>query len=508
MKKFLKIIFNRTFLTSVSIILQFLTFMVIVYQLGNYGKIAFYSLQFISFFVVIAIVSKNDNPSYKLAWSILILTFPIFGGLFYLMFGHINFSGRMKRNMIKALTSSTNSFDNDKETINKIENISPSRAKQVRYIKNLSKYSVYENTYSEYLSPGERKFERLVEELKKAKKFIFLEYFIIEEGKMWNTILDILVEKVAEGVDVRLIYDDVGNLFTLPSNYHKKLQKMGLRVLVFNPFRPMMNSYMNYRDHRKIVVIDGNVAFTGGINLADEYINERKKHGDHWKDASIMLKGDACWNLTKMFLQMWQFQTGEDINYSLYHPTEKYESDGFVVPFGDTPLDNVNPIAGTYLNMINSAKDYVYICTPYLILDNETITALTMAAQSGVDVRIITPKTPDKLFVHLVTRTYYKPLIESGVKIYEYLPGFIHSKTIVSDDVVSTVGTANLDFRSLYLHFECCVYQYSSKTALDIKDDFMKTLAVSENITMDWVYNRSVPYRIFCAILKMFAPLM
>ena len=351
----------------------------------------------------------------------------------------------------------------------------------------------------------------MLEELEKAEHYIFLEYFIIEEGQMWDPILEILRRKAAQGVDVRVLYDDLGCIFKLPDGYDKLLESYGIRACVFNPFIPVLNLRMNNRDHRKICVIDGHTGFTGGINLADEYINVRELHG-HWKDTAIMLKGDAVWSLTVMFLTMWDFVKGEKSDYELYRPqihqNVQYPHDGLVQPFTDNPLDNEPVGENVYLNMINRAQRYVYITTPYLIISNEMMTALTNAAKSGVDVRIITPHVPDKWYVHMVSQAHYSQLIEAGVRIFEYTPGFIHAKSFVADDLYAVVGTINLDYRSLYLHFECATWLYRCSCIAAIYEDFKHTQEVSQEITL--ADCRAVPFRkrLLRNVLKVFAPLM
>ena len=324
---------------------------------------------------------------------------------------------------------------------------------------------------------------------------------------MWDPIFDILRKKAAEGVEVRFLYDDVGTLQTLPNNYRTVLEKAGIKTAIFNPFRPHLNIAMNYRDHRKITVIDGNVGFCGGINLADEYINAYEKHG-HWKDTAVLLRGSGVWNLTLMFLMMWQFTTTVETDFDRYRPTQAVPNEGYVQPFGDSPLDNLNVSENAYMQIINRATRYVYITTPYLILDNEMITALSTAAQSGIDVRIITPHIADKWYVHIVTRSYYSQLIRAGVKIYEYTPGFIHAKMFTSDDKVAIVGTTNMDYRSFYLHFECGVSFYNSPVAKDVRDDFLNTLQVCQPISLEEMEQLPLSRRILAKLLRLMAPLM
>ena len=330
---------------------------------------------------------------------------------------------------------------------------------------------------------------------------------------MWRTILDILEQKAAQGVDVRLIYDGFGCLTTLPYKYDKFLREKGIQCKVFNPFRPVLNIIQNNRDHRKICVIDGKTGFTGGINLADEYINQKERFG-HWKDTAVMLKGDAVWSMTMMFLHMWNVVNGiqTPIDYAAhsphaYHP-EEFEGSGVVQPFTDTPLDGETLGENVYLNIINRAKRYVYICTPYLIIDNEMMTALCLAAKSGVDVRIMTPGVPDKKMVFLLTQSYYAQLIEAGVKIYEYQPGFLHAKSFVCDDEIAVVGTINLDYRSLYLHFEDGVWIYKNDVIRDILEDFLETMHYCDPISLEFCKNRNIFVRGFQSILRVFAPLL
>lgn len=327
---------------------------------------------------------------------------------------------------------------------------------------------------------------------------------------MWNGILEILKQKAAEGVKVRIIYDDMGCFLLLPQNYPAQLKKYGIDCVLFNPFMPMLTAMQNNRDHRKIAVIDGKTAFTGGINLADEYINAIDKHG-HWRDSAIMIKGKAAWSFTLMFLQMWELCKKTDEDYSVYYPWNdepcSVPNDGFVQPYSDSPMDTENVGEHVYLQMINNAKDYVYINTPYLIVDDSMISALSLAAKSGVDVRIVTPHKWDKWIVHKATRSYYYELIKAGVKIYEYTDGFNHSKTFVSDDTTATVGTINMDFRSLYLHFECGVWLCGSKAVKDIKEDFLSTLEVCQQITEDDC-SKNPFVRLLQQILRLFAPLM
>lgn len=467
-------------------------------------------LTLLSIVVCLYIISRRDKGAYKLTWVFMILLFPVFGGLFYLIFRIQSAARKMSRKNKRILDKTQKMLMLSGTAYSEACSIAPDHAPQVSYLQKFAGFPIYSQTVTKYLTPGEEKFEYLLDKLKKAEKYIFLEYFIVQEGVMWNTILDVLKEKVKQGVKVRLMYDDLGCFIMLPKDYKKQMEKLGIECVVFNPFRPFLTTAQNNRDHRKIAVIDGKVAFTGGINLADEYINAYEKHG-HWKDASIMIEGKAVWSFTLMFLQMWELCTGIDEDYSQYYPWHdascSVPSDGFVQPYADSPMDNENVGEHVYLQIINTAKNYVYINTPYLIIDDSMISALCLAAKSGVDVRIVTPHRWDKWAVHMTTRSYYRELINAGVKIYEYSKGFIHSKTFVSDDTTATVGTTNLDFRSLYLHFECGVWMYGSNAVTEVRDDFLKTLEECQQINKENCrYN--IFLRIFQDIMRLFAPLM
>jgi cardiolipin synthase len=382
---------------------------------------------------------------------------------------------------------------------------------QIRYLSNFAGFPAYERTKTEFLPSGEQKLERLVEVLKKAEKYIFLEYFSIAEGILWNTVLEVLKEKAAGGVDVLVIYDDVGCFLLLPKDYTEQLARAGIKSVVFNPFRPLLTAKQNNRDHRKIVSVDGKIAITGGINLSDEYINADKHYKHHWKDVAVTVEGRAAWSFTLMFLQIWSVSTKTDEDYSRFYPWRAEEcavlNDGLVQPYADSPLDAENVGEHVYLQTIYNAKKYVYITTPYLVINDQIMTALSLAAKRGTDVRVVTPKYPDKAYVHMVTRSNYRELLKAGVKIYEYTEGFIHSKTFISDDTTAIVGTTNLDYRSLYLSFECGVCIYGSETVETIRGDFISTLEKCRLITKkDCDCNRLI--RLLQNFLRLLSPLL
>lgn len=515
MKKLLKLLFSRVFLVCLMLAVQLALLGVFMQVLGDRYIYIQGILIGVRFFAFLKIINNKSNPAYKIAWLLPIVVMPIIGGIFYLVLGG-NKPSRWKHKKVSRIEwQMRQSLAPPKDyapLLSAIAADDEDAALQSRYIATSSFCPPYVNTETEYLPSGEIKFQRMVEELKKAKHYIFLEYFIIEEGKFWNTILNILKEKAAAGVDVRLIYDDFGCINKkLPRHYDRVLKKYGIKCCVFNPFRPFLSAVLNNRDHRKIAIIDGHTGITGGINLADEYINIGSKFG-HWKDTSILLRGKGVWSLTVMFLSMWDALTQTEENYNHFRPYLYQDgiirAPGIVQPYNDGPWDDKAIGENVYLNMISRAKKYVYITTPYLILSNEIVSALQNAAESGIDVRIITPHIPDKQYVFEVTRANYEPLIERGVKIFEYKPGFIHAKTFVCDDEYATVGTINLDYRSLYLHFECGVWMYATPSVLDIKADFMQTQKKSVQITAAFCKNTPWYRRLIRSVLNAFSPMM
>ncbi|MGN0173755.1 MAG: cardiolipin synthase [Acutalibacteraceae bacterium] len=509
MNKFFNIVFGRILYTAFFVILQ-ASAIVIMYLYFNEKFAYFYAFSiFISIAVLLHLVYKDGNPEYKLAWVIPILVFPLFGGFLYICFSRNRTNDKIQKSLKELDKYYKESVNADEIGLEKLEKEDYTAYLQSKYIYNTAHTAPELKTKIKYLPIGEEFYKSVTEELKKAKKFIFMEYFIIEEGYMWDNILEILKQKIAEGVEIRLIYDDFGCMFKLPQNYNKKLEALGIKTIVFHRFNNILTPSFNNRDHRKILVIDGMVSFTGGINLADEYMNKTSPYG-HWKDTAVKLTGAATWDFTVMFLSLWNTLKNTTEDFSKYEPdvltASQIENDGYVQPFSDIPLDDYDISKNVYMNIINKAEKYVYITTPYLIIDNAMTEALCNAATSGVDVRIITPKIGDHKYIHFLSRSYYDTLIKYGVKIYEYTPGFIHAKNLVCDDKYAIVGTVNLDFRSLYLHYECAVWMYGSSAVADIKEDYDKTLKMSEQIKKP--KKRRLLARVFISILKAFAPLM
>lgn len=511
MKKIAHLLFGRFTLIGVAILLQVIWLFMVLWQFSYQFTYANLFIRAIAIIFVLVIINRWNNPANKLSWTFLILLSPILGTLLYFLFGRSNLTKYVRRQMEKVNQEVSACLTRDMEAERLLEETDASVYHQSKYINDFGHFPVYRNTSTKYYKSGEDMFPDMLETLKAAEHYIFMEYFIIEEGYMFQSIVDILEEKVKQGVEVRLIYDDVGCISTLPPKYYKKLQKKGIKCAAFNPFRPVMSVIMNNRDHRKILVVDGTVGFTGGINLADEYINKIERFG-YWKDTGVRIEGEGVWSLTNMFLSMWNSIVRSSEDYKQYLPTvyqkEAFVDDGFVQPYGDSPLDHENVGENIYLNIISKAKDYVYVFTPYLIIDHETLVTLCNAAKSGVDVRIVTPGTPDKKMVYLLTQSYYEPLIRAGVKIYQYAPGFIHAKCFVCDDEIATVGSVNLDFRSLYLHFECGVWMYRSKAVMQVKEDCLETFACSEEINLEFCRKRALPIRALQSLLRLFAPLM
>ncbi len=465
----------------------------------------FYAVsQGVSVLVVLYIVRQDVNPSYKIPWIILCLVFPIWGGPFYLMFGRIHFT-RVERRRSQEIRESYLAATQDCPDV--LEHLPPVLRPQAQYLYTHAATPVCGNTQVTFFPLGEEMWTEMLRQLHRAEKFIFLEYFIISPGKMWDAILEILVEKSNAGVDVRVIYDDIGCLGRLPSHYAHTLEKAGISCMVFNPFTNLFSSRFNNRDHRKLCIIDGNVGFTGGINLADEYINHKSRLG-HWKDTAVMLSGHGVWNLTAMFLTLWDFERRSREDLTLFLPSKSNPAPGFVQPFTDSPVDHEHVGEGVYQNMINRAQNYVYITTPYLIVDNEIISSLTHAAKSGVDVRIMTPGIPDKKVVHFLTRSYYDVLLRAGVRIFEYTPGFLHAKEILSDDLCAMVGTINLDYRSFCHHYECGVWMCQVPAIQDIKKDYLATLNKCREVTLEDCRRHHLGrFPLIVAILRLFSPL-
>lgn len=509
-KKFFKMVFSRAGIFVILILVQMLIFLGIPYYLKEYATFIYSVMSLMEIIVLVYIINTEGNPAFKLSWILCVMAVPVVGTIFYI-YVHLQLETRFVQNRLAALRMETEPYmDQDQKITDALWEGKSANAQLSYYLSHQLGFPTYRNTEAEYFPVGEAKFTSMIKELEKAEKFIFMEYFIVEEGIMWNTILEILKRKAAEGVEVRFMYDGMCAFDLLPYSYPKKLQKYGINCKMSNKIRPFVSTIQNNRDHRKICVIDGQVGYVGGVNLADEYINEKERFG-HWKDTAVLLRGDAVQSLTMIFLQMW------DVDMRGVEPYGKYltkkadalnEKLGYVIPYADSPFDHENVGEEVYFHILNHAKKYVHIMTPYLILDNEMLTTLIRAAKSGIEVIIIMPHIPDKWYAFAVAKTYYKELIEGGVQIYEYTPGFVHAKIFVSDDDTATVGSINLDFRSLYLHFENGVFIYDNPEVQKVEDDFQNTLAKCHKVTVTEVRNRGILMKMAGQVLRLVAPLM
>ena len=502
-------LFSRLGITAMIVILEIVYLVSLLEWLNPYIGWVTGILQIASVFIVLWIINRSTHLSADMMWIIIIFLAPIPGTIIYLMLSSIGkFPSRTFRNIMEETSQCEKYYEQDADVLREACDSAAERSGQLRYISEAAGFPVYSNQGFDYYPTGQDAFPVMLEELRKAQNFIFIEYFIIEKGRMWDGILKVLREKVAEGVEVRVMYDDFGSMNTLPYRYAEALSEEGIKTIHFNRVNPFLNGVLNHRDHRKIMVIDGKVAFTGGINLADEYINVKERFGV-WKDNCVRVTGNAVWSFTLMFLTMWNALRKEDEDFSMFQVDGSFpdREDGWIAPYGETPLDDVNVGQNIYENILNQAKDYCWIFTPYLIIDTDMINALIMAANRGVDVRIVTPGIPDKKIVYNITRSFYSQLIDGGVRIYEYTPGFIHSKVFVSDDRIATVGTLNLDYRSLYLHFENGVYLSDASAVLDIKDDVEATLLESHEVTWE-ESRRGLLHTLLYSVIRIFAPLM
>lgn len=515
-KRVVRAVFGRTILLVASLIFQILALLALVTVLADYFFAYYIVITVFSFMLIVHITNDDVNPTYKLAWVVPVALLPIFGAFFYL-FVRIQPTTRKVGVRTRAMVQQTRKYMvQDKSIIDELEADSRGLAGLAAYMRDFGGgFPVYKNTDAEYFPLGEDKFKRMCEDLEKAEKFIFMEYFIVDTGIMLGRVMDILIRKAAEGVEVRFMYDGMCTLSTVPPGFPKYLSSHGIKCQVYAPIRPALSTSQNHRDHRKILVIDGKTAYTGGINLADEYINERVRFG-HWKDTAVKVTGDAVVAFTMMFLQMWNVSEKDDIeNGADEEQYAKYieeggspHNDGYVMAYGDSPYDNENVGEVVYQDIINSANHYVHIMTPYLILDNETLKVLEYASKRGVDVKIICPHISDKPTAYMIARTYYEKLIRMGVSIYEYTPGFVHAKVFTSDDIKAVVGTINMDFRSMYLNFECAAFFYRHSVVDDVEKDFQATLAKCSRITLEDCKSYSRIKLLIGKVLWIFAPLM
>ena len=507
-RSLLRIVFGRTMLI---LLLLGINFGIVFYFLFGLAKdipLLFGSVEVFTAALLICVINSRDNPSVKLSWAFIIATVPLLGAVLY-FFIRFDLGHRLNRKLLDySVASSLPLLPEQEALMEKVRSEDKHLYNLSTYLRKYGNFPIYTNSDVTYFPVGEEMFREMVVQLEQAEKFIFMEYFLVSEGYMWETLLDILKRKASQGVEVRFLYDGMNAFTNLPYGYPGQMEQLGIRCKMFAPIRPFVSTQNNNRDHRKIMVIDGHTAFTGGINLEDQYINRKQLYG-HWKDTAVMVKGDAVQSFTMMFLQMWNYNERNRV-FSPYLtlPKDPPRAEGYVIPYGDSPMDDEVVGEMVYLDLLNRAKDYVYIMTPYLIPDNELLTALQFAAKRGVDVRLILPGIPDKKTVYALSRSYYRQLLEAGVKIYEYTPGFVHAKVALSDDIHAVVGTINLDYRSLYHHFECAAYLYRTPVLADIRADFSQTLEKCRRVYPEHLRSFPLWARIFAFIAKFAAPLM
>jgi len=507
---FLRVLFSRTTVIVLLLAIQIFLIVEVFIYLQSIMVPIYGSSLLLGLLAVIYILNREGNTELKLAWVIPLLLVPVFGILFYL-YSKVGIGTRRLQKRLKETHIEVSPYmRQDGEVQSDLMKASPAVGGLTNYLGAKPGYPVCRNTQVKYFPLGEDEFREMQIQLEKAEKFIFFEYFLIEDGVMWDTLLEILTRKVKQGVEVRVMYDGICVIALLPYRYPKYLESLGIKTKVYSPLRPVFETYQNNRDHRKICVIDGKVGFTGGINIGDEYINVKPRFG-HWKDTAVMVNGDGVQNMTMMFLEMWNISAKVPENYDAFltpRLSALQEGTGFVVPFGDSPFDCENVGETVYSHILSHANKYVHIMTPYLILDNTMIDQLTYAAKRGVEVTIIMPYIPDKWYAYALGQTYYTQLIESGVRIYEYLPGFVHAKVFVSDDETAVVGTINCDFRSLFLHFECAVFMYRNRTVFDVEADYQETLRKCRRISLLDCRKRSAFMKLAGQFLRLFAPLL
>ncbi|MCD8231367.1 MAG: cardiolipin synthase [Clostridiales bacterium] len=501
----------RVIFVLISMILQVAWIVLTISVLKYRIPVLQYVFRVMAILVAVRIYGKNENAAFKTPWMVLMLILPVLGLCLYAMFGN----KRGMRKIRKKFTAVSDAFQSmipqEQAVMDALENRDPSIANQCRYIRDFGAYPVYQNTDAVFYANASLAFEAQLQDLANAKQFIFLEYHAIQEAEIFSLLKPILAERAAAGVEVRIFYDNVGSIGFIDTGFIGRMESIGVKCRRFNPLVPVLNVFMNNRDHRKITVIDGKIGYTGGYNLADEYFNLTHPYGE-WRDTGIRLEGDAVNSLTIMFLEMWNAMDATDSKEAsagyLRHQEYRAKEKSFVQPYGDTPLDDEAVGENIYMNLIKNAKHYLWLTTPYLIITDEINRELCLAAQRGVDVRIVTPGIPDKKLVYRVTRSYYARLVQKGVRIYEYKPGFLHAKQVICDDEIGTVGTVNFDYRSLYHHFEDGVLLYQCDSTLkSIKGDFAELFSLSAEVTEKY-WHQSAVLRLAQCILRLFAPLM
>ncbi|MCR5200625.1 MAG: cardiolipin synthase [Saccharofermentans sp.] len=508
-KGILRIIFSRITFIALMIILQVVILVMLYLIFEEYVANINAIMVVFSVLMVIYLYNSNMDSTSKLTWMMLIGLFPVPGALF-LGFTRLDFGSRsLKRSLIAVKEKTSDRIPQDPKILQTLEDDGGNMEDIYRYMSKTGNFPVFENTSAKYYSDGHDFFEKILEDLETAKDYIYMEYFIIGEGYMWGRVLDILARKASEGVDVRVMYDGMCEIKLLPPDYPERMKKLGIQCREFSKIYPFLSTYYNYRDHRKITVIDGRIAYTGGVNFSDEYINLEPRFG-HWKDNAIRLEGDAVRSFVQMFLELWNMPYPDPSfdKVDNFEPHKVDDASGFIMPFSDSPLDSYQSGEAVFLDTLGRSEKYVHIMTPYLIIDDTMKNALKLAALRDIDVVLILPGIPDKAAAYAIAKSHYKELITAGVKIYEYAPGFVHAKAVISDDIRAMVGSINLDYRSLYHHFECAAYLYKNDAIADIEKDFQETILKSNKVTFESIKNEKIGYKLAAKLLKFVAPLM
>lgn len=500
---------GRLVISALSFLIQISWLCFIGIKLKNYSLAINLCISLIALILAIWVFNRRDtNSNFKMPWILLILAFPILGICLFVVFGH-KYSMKVRMKMEQLHKDCAEVISEDKKTFDTFEIADMGVLNQFRYLMDVEGFPVYQETDIEFYGEASEAYSKLIEDVEGAHSFIYLEYFAVQCSTAFMKLYKVLLKKISEGVEVRLLYDDVGSIGFVNDNFAKRLEEKGIRCRSFNKVSPAFRLYMNNRDHRKIAVIDGKVAYTGGFNIADEYFNITHPYG-HWKDTGVRLEGKAVNSLLCMFLEMWNSTEKEIEDIGRYKNIDHchMKADGFVLPYADSPLDDSRIGENVYMNLITNAKESVFITTPYLVISDEMLRTLQMAAQRGVDVRIVTPGIPDKKVTYKLTRSYYYALMSHGVKIYEYTPGFIHCKQVVADGELAIVGTINLDYRSLFLHFENAVLMYRTKAVEQIKEDFINLFEISKQVNPKDYSKNTWGKRITGAVLRLIAPLI
>ena len=510
MKKYLKPIFSKKILGFVFMFIQLMFIGFTITGIYEASFLLYGSLTALSVIIIILEINREVDSAVKIIWIAIVAVIPVFGVFLYV---YVHSDGILKiyKRRLESITAKISRFTSHvSEDYSELKEVSPVEFGMFNYLKSVGNAPCFSAGDIKYFPTGENMFESLVADVKQARKYIFVEMFIInEKDYMWQEFLRILEMKVREGVEVRLMYDGMGSFSTTKREFAERMRQKGIKCYTFAPVRPFVSTYHNNRDHRKIVIIDGKYAYTGGVNLADEYINRKKRYG-HWKDTAIRASGQSVKGFLLMYFKIWGLcsNTGDDYMQYLVCTKENLANQGYITAFDDVPMDEEPITKNVFLHIINSAREYVYINTPYLVLGDDLISALKFAAGRGVDVRLCCPRIPDKWYAFAVARTYYPELIKAGVRIYEYTPGFLHAKSTFSDDKRAYIGSANYDFRSLYHNYEGGAYIYDNPVIADIKDDFCKTVNKSHMFTLQDYKKLNIFYRIIARVLKLFSPLL